>query len=82
MIGRTEAIAQAGSASLDCWVQLTLPRDNCFFLRVDDVLILRESAIAFKKTLALSTAVLSNFVDLIWFMENSGLEPLTPTMPL
>jgi len=30
MIGRTEAIGQVGSASLDCWVQLTLPQVACW----------------------------------------------------
>jgi len=34
MIGRTEAIGQVGSGSLDCWVQLTLPQVACW-LRVD-----------------------------------------------
>ncbi len=35
MIGRTEAIGQAGSASLDCWVQLTLPQVAPFFLQIN-----------------------------------------------
>jgi|GEM_PF-5578814 len=43
MIGRTEAIAQADSDSLDCWVQLTLPQVALCFLRVDSVLILGEN---------------------------------------
>jgi len=30
MIGRTEAIGQVGSGSLDCWVQLTLPQVACW----------------------------------------------------
>ena len=30
MIGRTEAIGQVRSASLDCWVQLTLPQVACW----------------------------------------------------
>ena len=30
MIGRTEACGQVGSASLDCWVQLTLPQVACW----------------------------------------------------
>jgi len=30
MIGRTEAIGQVGSGSLDCWVQLTLPQVGCW----------------------------------------------------
>lgn len=34
MIGRTEAIGQVGSDSLDCWVQLTLPQ-VALWLRVD-----------------------------------------------
>jgi hypothetical protein len=35
MIVRTEAIAQADSLSLDCWVQLSLPQVALCWLRVD-----------------------------------------------
>ena len=35
MIVRTEAIAQADSLSLDCWVQLSLPQVALCWLQVD-----------------------------------------------
>ena len=56
MIVRTEAIGQADSVSLDCWVQLTLPQVALCFLRVDcfdftgKLVFVVCGAIEFKKT--------------------------------
>lgn len=62
MIVRTEAIAQADSLSLDCWVQLSLPQVALCWLRVDcfdfrgKLVFVVCGAIEFKNTLAVETA--------------------------
>jgi hypothetical protein len=62
MIVRTEAIAQADSVSLDCWVQLSLPQVALCWLRVDcfdfrgKLVFVVCGAIEFKNTIAVETA--------------------------
>ncbi|WP_293337528.1 hypothetical protein [Microcoleus sp. CAWBG58] len=64
MIVRTEAIAQADSLSLDCWVQLSLPQVALCWLRLDcldfrgKLVFVVCGAIEFKNAIAVETSLI------------------------